>query len=150
MSRPLRILVADDAETITTLLMTSLELKGYEVTTARNGVEAYEKGISQPFDLVILDQLMPGLSGLEVIRKWHEEGTNVPVMMLSGVDDEKTVVDSLDLGAVDFVRKPFHLPELMARVRQRLRALENDLAQEPPEEHPRDSGEGGESQPPPE
>jgi two-component system KDP operon response regulator KdpE len=128
MTRPIRILVADDAETITTLLMTSLELKGYAVTTARNGVEAHELGMTQPFDLVILDQLMPGLSGLEVIRKWHEQEMNIPVIMLSGVDDEKTVVDSLDLGAVDFVRKPFHLPELMARIRQRLRALEIELA----------------------
>jgi two-component system KDP operon response regulator KdpE len=126
MSRTLRILVADDAETITTLLMTSLELKGYEVVTARNGIEAHEFGMNEEFDLVILDQLMPGLSGLEVIRKWHDEGIDVPVIMLSGVDDEKTVVDSLDLGAVDFVRKPFRLPELMARIRQRLRTVESD------------------------
>lgn len=129
MTRPLRILVADDAETITTLLMTSLELKGYEVATARNGVEAHALGMSEQFDLVILDQLMPGLSGLEVIRKWHDDGIDVPVIMLSGVDDEKTVVDSLDLGAVDFVRKPFRLPELMARIRHRLRTVEAGLAE---------------------
>ena len=130
MSRTLRILVADDAETITTLLMTSLELKGYEVVTARNGIEAHEFGMNEEFDLVILDQLMPGLSGLEVIRKWHDEGIDVPVIMLSGVDDEKTVVDSLDLGAVDFVRKPFRLPELMARIRQRLRTVETDVTEQ--------------------
>jgi len=130
MSRTLRILVADDAETITTLLMTSLELNGYQVVTARNGVEAHEFGLNQEFDLVILDQLMPGLSGLEVIRKWHDEGIDVPVIMLSGVDDEKTVVDSLDLGAVDFVRKPFRLPELMARIRQRLRTVEPDVTEQ--------------------
>jgi len=130
MSRTLRILVADDAETITTLLMTSLELKGYEVVTARNGIEAHEFGMNEEFDLVILDQLMPGLSGLEVIRKWHDEGIDVPVIMLSGVDDEKTVVDSLDLGAVDFVRKPFRLPELMARIRQRLRTVETDATEQ--------------------
>lgn len=146
MTRPLRILVADDAETITTLLMTSLELKGYEVATARNGVEAHRLGTSEPFDLVILDQLMPGLSGLEVIRKWHEEGMNVPVIMLSGVDDEKTVVDSLDLGAVDFVRKPFRLPELMARIRHRLKALEAELAacSDSPGDVPGDSGDEAE------
>ncbi|HEY7469548.1 MAG TPA: response regulator transcription factor [Acidimicrobiia bacterium] len=115
-----RVLVADDSETVTTLLVTALELEGYQVDTALNGVEAYEKGISGDFDLVILDQLMPGLLGLEIIERWQTEGRPMRVIMLSGVDDDRTVVHSLDLGAVDFVRKPFRLPELMARIRQRL------------------------------
>jgi DNA-binding response OmpR family regulator len=120
MTEPKRVLIADDSETVTTLLATALELEGYEVDTAVNGVEAYEKGISGGFDLVILDQLMPGLLGLEVIDRWQQEGHLNRVIMLSGVDDDRTVVSSLDLGAVDFIRKPFHLPELMARIRQRL------------------------------
>jgi two-component system alkaline phosphatase synthesis response regulator PhoP len=111
-----RVLVADDSETVTTLLVTALELEGYQVDTALNGVEAYEKGISGDFDLVILDQLMPGLLGLEIIERWQTEGRPMRVIMLSGVDDDRTVVHSLDLGAVDFVRKPFRLPELMARI----------------------------------
>jgi DNA-binding response OmpR family regulator len=115
-----RVLVADDSETVTTLLVTALELEGYEVETAQNGVEAYEKGMAGDFDLVILDQLMPGLLGLEIIERWQAEGRPLRVIMLSGVDDDRTVVNSLDLGAVDFVRKPFRLPELMARIRQRL------------------------------
>jgi DNA-binding response OmpR family regulator len=119
-SQAKKVLIADDSETVTTLLVTALELEGYEVTTAANGIEAYELGASGDFDLVILDQLMPGLLGLEIIDRWHKEGHMVPVMMLSGVDDERTVVSSLDMGAVDFIRKPFRLPELMARVRQRL------------------------------
>lgn len=120
MAEPKRILVADDSQTITTLLRSALEGAGYEVTAAVDGVEAYEKGRSEDFDLVILDQLMPGLLGLEIIERWHSEGMTVPVIMLSGVDDDRTVVDSLDAGAVDFVRKPFRLPELLARIRQRL------------------------------
>ena len=120
MAETKRILVADDSQTITTLLRSALEGAGYQVTEAADGTEAYEKGRSEEFDLVILDQLMPGLLGLEIIDRWHEEGIEVPVIMLSGVDDDRTVVDSLDKGAVDFVRKPFRLPELMARVRQRL------------------------------
>jgi len=115
-----RILVADDAETITSLLMTALETSGYEVTVATNGLETYEKGVSDHFDLVILDHLMPGLLGLEIIERWREQGIDTPVIMLSGVDDDHTVVASFDLGALDFVRKPFRLPELMARVRQRV------------------------------
>ena len=115
-----RILVADDSETITTLLVTALEGSGYEVVTAANGFETFEKGRDADVDLVILDQLMPGLLGLEVIDKWNEEGIVLPVIMLSGVDDDKTVVESLDKGAVDYVRKPFRMPELLARIRHRL------------------------------
>ena len=115
-----RILVADDADTITSLLMTALETSGYEVTVATNGVETYEKGLGGDFDLVILDHLMPGLLGLEVIQRWREQGIETPVIMLSGVDDDHTVVASFDLGALDFIRKPFRLPELMARIRQRV------------------------------
>lgn len=115
-----RILVADDSETITTLLVTALEGSGYDVVTAADGFETLDIGRNGDVDLVILDHLMPGLLGLEVIDKWHEEGIFLPVIMLSGVDDDKTVVESLDKGAVDYVRKPFRMPELLARVRHRL------------------------------
>jgi DNA-binding response OmpR family regulator len=120
MSELKRVLVADDSETVTTVLVTALELEGYEVETAGNGVEAYEKGIEGGYDLVILDQLMPGMLGLEIIDRWQQEGHVIQTIMLSGVDDERTVVNSLESGAVDFIRKPFRLPELLARVRQRL------------------------------
>ncbi len=122
MTAPKRILVADDSKTITTLLRSALEGAGYEVISSVDGVDAHEKGSSGDFDLVILDQLMPGLLGLEIIEQWRRAGIEVPVIMLSGVDDDRTVVDSLEKGAVDFVRKPFRLPELMARIRQRLQA----------------------------
>jgi DNA-binding response OmpR family regulator len=120
MSEAKRVLVADDSETVTTVLVTALELEGYVVETAGNGVEAYEKGIEGGYDLVILDQLMPGMLGLEIIDRWQQEGHVIQTIMLSGVDDERTVVSSLESGAVDFIRKPFRLPELLARVRQRL------------------------------
>jgi DNA-binding response OmpR family regulator len=120
MSEPKRVLVADDSKTVTTVLVTALELEGYVVETAGNGVEAYEKGIEGGYDLVILDQLMPGMLGLEIIDRWQQEGYAIQTIMLSGVDDERTVVNSLESGAVDFIRKPFRLPELLARVRQRL------------------------------
>ncbi|MGA7228136.1 MAG: response regulator, partial [Acidimicrobiia bacterium] len=97
-----------------------LEIAGYEVETASDGVDAYEKGKSGEFDLVLLDQLMPGLLGVEIIERWRAEGIETPVMMLSGVDDDYTIVHSFDIGAVDFVRKPFRLQELMARIRQRV------------------------------
>ena len=117
-----RILVADDSETITTLLMSVLRTSGYQVVATQDGLETYELGRTGDFDLVILDQLMPGLLGLEIIDRWRQDGIEVPVLMLSGVDDDRTVVESLERGAVDYVRKPFRLPELMARIRQRLGA----------------------------
>lgn len=122
MSEQKRILVADDSETITTLLGVALRSKGYEVETAADGIEAYELGRSGFFDLVLIDQLMPGLLGLEVIERWRSEGIEREVIVLTGVDDERVVVDSFDLGAGDFVRKPFRLPELLARIERRLSA----------------------------
>jgi DNA-binding response OmpR family regulator len=117
-----RVLVADDSDTVTTVLVTALELEGYEVETAMNGLEAYEKGLTGDYDLVILDQLMPGLLGIEVIDRWREEGRQISTIMLSGVDDDRIVVGSFESGAIDFIRKPFLLPELLARVRQRLQS----------------------------
>ena len=115
-----RILVADDSETIRALLRTALESAGYDVSMAADGLAAHELGTNGDFDLVIMDQLMPGLLGLEVIGKWRDEGIETPVLMLTGVDDDRTAVESFDVGAVDYVRKPFRIPELMARIRNRL------------------------------
>jgi DNA-binding response OmpR family regulator len=114
-----RILVADDSEAVTTVLATALELEGFEVDTTNNGVTAYELGISRAYDLVILDHLMPGLLGLEVLERWRREGHLFRTILVSGIDDDRTAVASLEAGA-DFVRKPFRIPELMARIRSRL------------------------------
>lgn len=115
-----RILVADDSGTIRALLKTALEGSGYEVDMADDGLSAYELGLNHEYDLIIMDQLMPGLLGLEVIERWRDEGMNAPVLMLTGVDDDRTAVESFDIGAVDYVRKPFRMTELMARIRKRL------------------------------
>jgi DNA-binding response OmpR family regulator len=107
---------------VTTVLATALELEGFEVDTTDNGLAAYEMGITGRYDLVILDHLMPGLLGLEVLERWNREGHAIATIVISGVDDDRTAVASLDAGALDFVRKPFRLPELMARIRSRLQA----------------------------
>lgn len=119
-SAPQRILVADDVEAVTTLLVTALEIAGYEVVVAENGQQAYELGKSGQFDLAVIDQLMPGLLGTEILGRWQSEGISIPVIMLSGVEDDEIVVGSLDSGAIDYVHKPFRLPELMARIRKNL------------------------------
>lgn len=117
---PQRILVADDVEAVTTLLVTALEIAGYEVVVAENGQKAYELGKSGEFDLAVIDQLMPGLLGTEILGRWQSEGISMPVIILSGVEDDEIVVGSLDSGATDYVHKPFRLPELMARIRKNL------------------------------
>lgn len=104
------------------LLSAALTNQGFAVMTADNGVTAFEMGCDRELDLAILDHHMPGLLGIEVLEKWKVEGLSFPVIMLSGVDDEDTIVDSLQMGAVDFVRKPFLVGELTARVNVALRS----------------------------
>ena len=115
-----RILVADDSQTIRTLLATALRGSGYDVTTAGDGTEAYALGRAGGFDLVIIDQLMPGLLGVEVIERWHEEGVDTDVLVLTGVDDDRVVSDYVKLGAGDIIQKPFHLPRLLNTIGERL------------------------------
>lgn len=111
-----RILVADDSETVSMLVSVALSNEGYSVLTADNGMSAFAIGCEQSIDLAILDHLMPGLLGMEVLDKWKSEGLEFPVIILSAIDDETTIVDSLRRGAIDFVRKPFLVKELTARV----------------------------------
>lgn len=115
-----KILVADDSQTIRALLTTALENAGYSVDVAEDGPTTYELGKTGDYDLVVLDQLMPGLLGLEVISRWKDDGVDLPVLMLTGVDDDRTALDSFDQGAVDYVRKPFRIAELVARIEMRL------------------------------
>ena len=120
MAEKKRILIADDSTVVTAVLVTALEKEGYVVESAPDGQTAYRLGKEGDFDLAVLDQLMPGLLGLEIIEKWHEEGISMPVMMLSAVKDDTTAIQSIELGAADFIRKPFRIPELVARIKQRL------------------------------
>jgi CheY-like chemotaxis protein len=115
-----RILVADDSPTVRLLVRRHLEADGHDVVEASDGAAAYDTGVAEQFDLAILDQLMPGMLGLDVLHRWRKEGHDLPVILLSAVDDDITVVRSLELGAMDYVRKPFSVPELKARIAMRL------------------------------
>jgi len=117
-----RILVAEDDRVVSMLVSRSLEASGARVTAVYDGIDAYEMGKSGEFDLALLDQVMPGLLGAEVLQRWSDEGVDLPVIMLSGLTSEEDIVACLDLGAVDFVRKPFNVREVLARVRVQLRA----------------------------
>jgi DNA-binding response OmpR family regulator len=115
-----RILIADDSPTVRLLLRRHLEADGHEIVEAGDGTTAYEVGMQDTIDLAILDHLMPGMLGLDVLHRWREHSAAFPVLLLSAVDDDVTVIRSLELGAFDYVRKPFSVPELKARVATRL------------------------------
>ena len=120
MARPTTILVVDDEPPIRRLLRTSLAAQGYAVLEADSGTAALERAERDQPDLVILDLGLPDMSGIEVIRALRGR-SSVPIVVLSVREDERGKVEALDLGADDYVTKPFGVDELMARLRTALR-----------------------------
>ncbi|MEG6590140.1 response regulator transcription factor [Paenibacillus barengoltzii] len=115
------ILVIDDDEKITSMLRRGLAFEGYDVFTAQNGAEGLSMMLSADPDLIILDVMMPKVDGFEVCRRLREGGSTVPVLMLTAKDEVENRVKGLDIGADDYLVKPFALEELLARVRALLR-----------------------------
>ncbi|MDP2674833.1 MAG: response regulator transcription factor, partial [Dehalococcoidia bacterium] len=126
---PKRILVVDDEPTLVATLRYNLEREGFEVSTAADGEEALSKARTQRPDLIVLDLMLPVLSGYEVCRILQKE-TAVPILMLTARSDEVDKVVGLEMGADDYVTKPFSMRELMARVRALLRRAERPAAAE--------------------
>jgi two-component system KDP operon response regulator KdpE len=115
-----RIVVVDDEPAIRRLLLANLSARGYEVVAVETGEEALERLDVDAPDLVILDLMLPGLSGLDVCRGLRA-ASSVPILVLSARGEEGTKVQALDLGADDYLTKPFGVDELLARVRALLR-----------------------------
>ncbi len=114
-------MVIDDDEKITSMLRRGLAFEGYLVTTAANGLEGLKQMLVTEPQLIILDVMMPHIDGWEVVRRIRESGSEVPILMLTAKDDISDRVKGLDLGADDYLVKPFALEELLARVRVLLR-----------------------------
>lgn len=114
------ILVVDDDPALQRFVSANLKARNYKVTIVGNGEEALQVAERETIDLVILDIKMPRLDGVEVVRRMRE-WSQVPIIMLSGRGDEKAKVECLDLGADDYVTKPFGVAELLARVKAALR-----------------------------
>ena len=120
MTNQARILVVDDEPQLTRVLRTGLKSRGYDVRAAADGLAGFEVFNDWHPDLVITDLAMPNVDGLELCRRLRAVST-VPIIVLSAKGEEKTKVEALDLGADDFVTKPFGIDELLARVRASLR-----------------------------
>lgn len=115
------ILVAEDDRAIRQGLVDALESEGYGVLAEADGQKALDVFRRQPFDLVLLDVMMPGLSGYDVCRAIRQDGASVPILLLTAKGEEIDKVVGLELGADDYVTKPFGLRELLARIAAQLR-----------------------------
>jgi two-component system OmpR family response regulator len=118
-----RLLVVDDEPNILELLSASLRFAGFDVATATNGNEALRVAASYQPDLMVLDVMMPGLDGFEVVRRMRKDEQRVPVLFLTAKDATEDKVAGLTLGGDDYITKPFSLEEVIARIRAVLRRL---------------------------
>jgi len=117
-----RILVIEDEARIQAFLARGLEAEGYTVVAAGDGREGLDLATGARWDLVVLDLLLPGLNGLQVLRELQRAKPELPVVILSARGDVQTKLRGFELGASDYVAKPFSLDELLARIHARLRA----------------------------
>jgi DNA-binding response OmpR family regulator len=116
-----RILLVDDEQPIQTLLSFPLQRDGYEVVQASDGNEALARFSEQAFDLVVLDLMLPRMDGLEVCKRLRAKGSTVPIIMLTAKSEEIDKVLGLELGADDYITKPFSMREFRSRVKAALR-----------------------------
>lgn len=123
-----RILVVDDDPKITSFIRRALALEGYEVSVTNQPVQSLRMLAEQPPDMIILDVMMPGIDGLELCRRIRGAGEAMPILMLTARDALSDRVKGLDMGADDYLVKPFALAELAARVRALLRRVTNGHA----------------------
>lgn len=117
----MRVLIVEDETALRQQLHTQLQQAGFAVDVADNGEDALFLGREYPFDIAVVDLGLPKLSGIDVIRQWREQGRSFPVLILTARDRWQDKVEGLEAGADDYLTKPFHSEELLARVRALLR-----------------------------
>ena len=113
----MRVLIVEDDETMSALLARALREEGEAVVVERDGIAAVEIARSHPFDVIILDVMLPGLDGFGVVHRLRQRGCQIPILMLTARDTDRDVVHGLNAGADDYLTKPFSLDVLLARVR---------------------------------
>jgi len=117
----MRLLVIEDDPDLNRQLVSALQDQGYVVDSARDGEEGHYLGDTEPYDAVVLDLGLPVLDGVSVLEKWRRAGRKMPVLILTARDRWSDKVAGFDAGADDYVAKPFHMEELLARIRALLR-----------------------------
>lgn len=117
----MRILVVEDERKIAEALKRGLQAEGYEVTTSLSGEDGYFYLTTEEYDLMLLDLMLPGRDGIEILKKIRSKGIATPILLLTGRDTVEDRVLGLDSGADDYLIKPFAFPELLARIRLLLR-----------------------------
>lgn len=120
-----KVLIIEDEQPIVEILKFNLEKEGYEVDFALDGVSGFNKALNEGCDLILLDVMLPGMDGFEVCRRVREK-SNVPIIMLTAREEEVDKVLGLELGADDYMTKPFSIRELTARVKANLRRIAGD------------------------
>jgi len=122
------ILIVEDEAPVARGIQFALQQEGYEVAIARTGTEGLELAVNQAPDLIVLDIRLPEMDGFEVLRRLRSAGSKAPVLMLTARDDELDKVVGLELGADDYLTKPYSLRELLSRIKALLRRAYGDLA----------------------
>ncbi|MEO8124489.1 MAG: response regulator transcription factor, partial [Burkholderiales bacterium] len=117
----MRVLLVEDEPTLRKQLRAGLEESGYVVDVADNGRDAQHLGETEPFDAVVLDLGLPIIDGLSVLKRWRDAGHSMPVLILTARDSWHEKVAGIDAGADDYLAKPFHMEELLARLRALIR-----------------------------
>lgn len=122
-----KILVIDDESSIVTLLTYTLEQDGYMVDSATDGRQGLALGLTGEFDFIILDLMLPQLDGIEICKRIRQAGIGTPILMLTAKDDELDKIIGLELGADDYMTKPFSPREVLARIKAILRRAEQQV-----------------------
>lgn len=122
-----KVLIVDDEQSILTLLTFNLEKEGYQVQTALDGLAGYTLAMANSYDFIILDLMMPSMDGMEVCKKLRQEKINTPIMILTAKDDELDKIIGLELGADDYMTKPFSPREVLARMKAIMRRIQPEL-----------------------
>ena len=122
-----KVLVVEDEQSIITLLQYNLQQAGYEVITAMDGEEGLEKALAEKPHIIVLDLMLPNLDGIEVCKQLRQNKVDIPILMLTAKDDEFDKVLGLELGADDYMTKPFSPREVVARVKAILRRTSKNV-----------------------
>jgi|UniRef100_UPI00404A3A25 two-component system, OmpR family, copper resistance phosphate regulon response regulator CusR len=125
----MKILIVEDEPGIYNFLRQGLEEEGYYVSISENGTEALKLALSGDFDILLLDWMIPGLSGIEVCRRFKKEFPDTPVILLTAKDTVDDTIFGLQSGANDYIKKPFHFAELLERIKVQLRPKSGEHSQ---------------------